>query len=258
MDGFPRSIFGGGFGRMGEDDDFFSSTGGGPMGFGSGSMMGSGGGSRRRDHHFGGGGTSAPRQGGFTSFSSYDSSRPPGQQHTSHYQPYGDYDPRGMGEGYEPRRSGTSSRRSGGSSMLRDAVGNRSSRRESQDAYRSSQRSMSSREPVYQSVRFDGRDGGEAARRFMEEYQRTGRVNPVYASQYEEFPRRSRRSEYDGGARSEEDENHEYEDDGYNGYDSGGGRRGDGGGGMFRGSRNPSSGRTGGSRRHREPEFFDF
>jgi hypothetical protein len=75
-------FFGGGMGRGGPM--------GGPMGGGMGRPMG-GMGRGGPMSGMGGMGGGNPRQGGYSSFSSYDSSRPEGQQYQERHEPFGDY-----------------------------------------------------------------------------------------------------------------------------------------------------------------------
>jgi hypothetical protein len=199
MSGFPRSMGSGVGGFPGNID---------------GGMMGSG--------------ACRPRQGGFSSFQSFDSARPEGQQMQIFYQPHGDYDDGrshdsggGMARGYEHRQGGgpmyaAEELRRAGNGMFSAAVAAR--RRQRQGVYE---------EPAYHHVRFDNRDGGQAESRFMDEYQRTGRMNPQYASQYEKIPRQyashpqqpqdvfyesdEKEGGYYGGARSQQQQQQTYE-----------------------------------------------
>jgi hypothetical protein len=184
MSGFSRGMSGmGGMGGMG--------------GFPGGMGGGMGG-----DDFFGGGGR--PQQGGFSSFSTFDSARPEGQQLQASHQPYGDYDdvqgydsqqyelPRGQGGpmyAQEPRRS---------DGLFDDAIAARRDRRR-------------------QNPFGPQRQGGYAPSGY--EQQASYQQQPQYAQQYE-APRGGPMA-MGGGRRQQapQDEYYgdEYADDGYYG-----------------------------------------
>jgi hypothetical protein len=211
MSGFLRSMGGigggmcpGDMGLMGGDDFF------GGMGGGMGPMGGGGGGGMV------GGGDGRSIQGGFSSFSTFDSARPEGQQYQIFTQPYGDYDNSlGYGGGYQqPQRQGGPmyAAEEPPRNMMTEAIAARRDRRR-QNPFLGQRAggyapSEYAEQPSYQHVHFDNRDGGQAEDRFMNEYQRTGRVNPQYASQYEEVPRGD-------GSRGQQPQEEFYDDEEY-------------------------------------------
>ncbi|KAF7680361.1 hypothetical protein GT037_002012 [Alternaria burnsii] len=172
-------FFGGG-GGGGGGSDFFGGMGGGmgrggPMG---GLMGGMGGmGSAMRGPMGGGemgrGGPMGPmggmsrgnsRRGGYSSFSSYDSSRPEGQQYQEHYEPFGDNAQNGYSHQRAPRSEG------GGRGFMFSGL-------------------TRADNPFRRQVGSNPAGGYNASAREESSYPHMGREGPQYASRYEEYPR---------------------------------------------------------------------
>ncbi|KAL1799225.1 hypothetical protein ACET3X_003262 [Alternaria dauci] len=165
------------------DGDFFGGMGGsmgrsGPMrGMGSGmgrsGLMGGpmgGGGMERRGPMgpMGGMGGGNPRQGGYSSFSSYDSSRPEGQQYQEHHEPFGNYARSGPGPQPAPRNGG-----GGGGSGGRGFMSAGLTRADN---------------PFRRQIGSNAAGGYNPSMREEPSYQHMGREGHQYASRNEEYP----------------------------------------------------------------------
>ena len=190
------------FGNSGGDDFF-----GGGMGGSFGNPMGGMGGGN-------------PRQGGYSFSSTFDSSRPEGQQYQEHHEPFGDYaGSRGGGGGggqeHAPRGRGL---------MFSDLT--------------------RADNPFRRQVGGNPAGGYNASAREESSYPHMGREGPQYASRYEEYPRShgsSRRQPpqqayYDDESDPDEDPRQRQYYAPQHPY-GGGGARGGGGGGRPSGGR---------------------
>ncbi|CAN9459927.1 putative transcription initiation factor TFIID subunit 15b [Alternaria sp. MG1] len=165
-DGGGSDFFGGMGGGMGRGGSM-----GGPMG-GMGGMGGPmrgpmGGGEMGRGGPMGPmGGMSGgnPRRGGYSSFSSYDSSRPEGQQFQEHHEPFGDNAQSGYSHQRAPRSGG------GGRGFMFSGL-------------------TRADNPFRRQVGGNPAGGYNASAREESSYPHMGREGPQYASRYEEYPR---------------------------------------------------------------------